>query len=41
MTDTLNDVAADKQEVDQQRLAEQLRLRPRSRGSTWSARTGC
>jgi hypothetical protein len=32
MTDTLNDVTADKQEVDQQRLAEQLLAQAKERG---------
>jgi transposase-like protein len=32
MTDTLSDVTADKQEVDQQRLAEQLLAQAKERG---------
>jgi hypothetical protein len=41
MTDTLADVAANEEELDQQQLAEQLLAQPRSRAWSWSARTGC
>jgi hypothetical protein len=41
MIDTLEPVAATKEGVDQEQLAQRLLRRPRNKELSWSARTGC
>ena len=41
MTDTLADVAAADEELDQQQLAERLLAQAKEQGLSLSARTGC